>query len=242
MPIAHKLKLNLQQTIQLQKDLKKIINKEGVWYEEKLYRVLNNIIDNTKIGYQYLVDTLEKEKKLMNDPLSEPINLEELYNKVLLPKNIIIREINTECDLAWAGKKLSNCLNNVGQNYIDKIKSGNVKIFIIISDKSMSAIEFHKQDRSYKEKQLLSYCNKIASDYHRHVGNILKAYLNIQKLEEYYKTTMDYYHDVLDNEQDNLFCSDDLSTDDNEIGTLNFQDFYLGDAIVDVTELEDPLF
>ena len=227
MPIAHKLKINLQKTIQLQKDIKKIINKEGVWYEEKLYRILYDIKDNTKIGYDDLVNTLENEKKLMSVPLSEPINLEELYCKVLLPTNVIIREINTECDLAWAGKKLSNCLNNPGQNYIEKIKGGDVKIFMIITDNSMSAIEFHKQTKIYKEKQLLSYTNKIASDYHRHIGNILKTFLNIQKLNEYYNDMLSYYEDVLDNEQDNLFCTDDTSTENNEIGNINFGTFYL---------------
>ena len=241
MPIAHKLKINLQKTIQLQKDIKKIINKEGVWYEEKLYRILYDIKDNTKIGYDDLVNTLENEKEFMNVPLSEPINLEELYCKVLLPKNVIIREINTECDLAWAGKKLSNCLNNSGQNYINKIKDGNVKIFVIITENSMSAIEFHKQTKIYKEKQLLSYCNRIASDYHRHIGNILKTYLNMQKLNEYYNNMLNYYEDVLDNEQDNLFCTDDESTENNEIGNINFGEIFFDETNDDQLYIDDDL-
>jgi len=225
-PIIYKLKINLQQSIRLQKDLKKIINKEGIWYEERLFRILGNITDTNNLNYEYLVKTLETEKETMNKPLFEPINLENFYNEVLLPKNVVIKQINTECDLAWAGKKLNNCLNNPGQNYIDKLKNGYVKIFVLISDNSMSAVEFHVGIESYKEKQLLSYCNKIPSDYHRHIANLLKTFLTIQKMNEHYENKLNSLYNFLDDEQGKLFCCDDKSTENNETGTVNFDEMF----------------
>ena len=44
---------------------------------------------------------------------------------------------------------------------------------------------------------------------------------------------LNYYEDVLDNEQDNLFCTDDVSTENNEIGTINFEEIFFNDNIDD---------
>ena len=151
----------------------------------------------------------------MGKPLIKPLSL----SHIKLPPHITIKEIICECDLNWAGNKLKNCLNDPNQKYAEKIKNGKSRVFIIMTNKSYSAIEFYPlEELIYKEKQLLSSCNKKPSLYHRVVGDILKNELNIQILKEGYEKRIKYYNDIILLNNGLLQTVSDEKTDKNEVG------------------------
>jgi len=100
--------------------------------------------------------------------------------------------------LKWAGNKLNNCINNSGQNYKLKIKSGKTKIFVIITPNNMSAIEIEvlENEMSYKIIQILSYCNKVTSEYHKSIGNLLVNRLNHLLFVENYEKKLKSFADI----------------------------------------------
>ena len=173
--VINKYNLNLQESITLQKDITKILNKEGKWFNDLVYKALkengNSFIQpNTQI-----IKTLfEKERQKLTKPLVGGMDLSGLE----LPDNVEIQQLVSEYDLAYAGKKLSNCIDNPGQNYKKKVKSGKSKIFVITTPNSMSALEIEmKTDTTFTEKYLLSYCNRTSNQYHRQIGDYLKSYI-----------------------------------------------------------------
>ena len=93
---------------------------------------------------------------------------------------------------------MKNCLNNPGQEYIEKIKSDGVKVIVISSEHSISALELHlkTEEIMYVEKQLLSTCNTNPSSYHRILADIIKAELNGDLLKSQYEKRLNLYKDV----------------------------------------------
>jgi hypothetical protein len=91
--------------------------------------------------------------------------------------------------MQWAGNKLKNCINNPSQGYKEKIESGLVRIFMIMTEGSTSALELHldnKDSIEIKERQLLSSCNRKPSRFHRIIADMLINYINIELLESKY--------------------------------------------------------
>ena len=93
--------------------------------------------------------------------------------------------------MQWAGNKLKNCINNENQGYKHKIESGLVRIFMIMTKGSTSALELHldsKDSIEIKEKQLLSSCNRKPSRFHRIIADMLIGYINLELLESRYES------------------------------------------------------
>ena len=64
-------------------------------------------------------------------------------------------------------------MNNPGQNYKGSIEGGNTKLFVIITPNNMSGLELRLvEDSVFKEIQLLSYCNRVSSEYHKIISTI----------------------------------------------------------------------
>ena len=210
-----KFKLNLQDSIEFCGNIHRILKKEGEWITPILNRVLDECNSIVKPTYENMVEFIKREKEKMGKPLVKPLSL----SHIKLPSHITIKEIICECDLNWAGNKLKNCLNDPSQQYAEKIKEGRSRVFIIMTNKSSSAIEFHPQDHLiYKENQLLSSCNKKASLYHRIIGDILKNELNLQILKDGYEKKIKYYNDIILLNNGLLQTVGDEKTDKNEIG------------------------
>jgi len=230
-----KFKLNLQDSIKFCGNIHKILKNEGDWVTPILNRVLDECNSMVKPTYKNMSEFIKREKEKMGKPLVKPLSL----SHIKLPSHITIKEIVCECDLNWAGNKLKNCLNDPTQQYTEKIKEGKSRIFIIMTNKSYSAIEFHPQDHLiYKETQLLSSCNKKPSLYHRIIGDILKNELNLQILKEGYENKIKYYNDIILLNNGLLQTVGDEKTDKNAIG---FNIRGNNDIIFGVPEdVEDP--
>ena len=212
---AIKFKLNLQETIEFCGNIHKVLKNEGEWITPLLNRALDECNSIVKPTYENMCKFIKREKDKMGKPLISPLSL----SHIKLPPDITIKEIICECDLNWAGNKLKNCLNDASQQYVEKIKNGKCRVFIIMTDKSYSAIEFYPlEDLLYKEKQLLSSCNKKPSLYHRVIGDILKNELNIQILKEGYEKRLQYYNDIILLNNGLLQTVSDEKTDKNELG------------------------
>jgi hypothetical protein len=140
------------------------------------------------------------------------------------------KELVNEVELNWAGNKLKNCINNPEQNYKNKIKGGNVKVIIITTINSCSALELYKKDTDlhYTEKQLLSTCNKKPSSYHRIIADIVKTELNADLLKNGYKKRLKLYNEISLLHRGMLINSEDKKTDDNEeVFWLDRNDYFL---------------
>ena len=69
---------------------------------------------------------------------------------------------------------LNNCLNNPGQDYKGKIKSELIRVFVLMTENNMTAMEIELIEGTvYRISQILSFCNKVTSEYHKVVSNIL---------------------------------------------------------------------
>jgi hypothetical protein len=181
-------RMNVQESYNLIKDIKKILNKEGEWVSELISQYLHRKNKAVKPTYENILNGISKEKEKYCVSLIKPLSLDDLK---LPNEDIKIKELTTELDLRWAGKKLNNCMNNSGQNYAGKIKSGKTKLFVIMTKNNMSGLEFELvEDTVYRIVQILSYCNKVTSEYHKTVGNLLANYLNMKHLKEIYESKM----------------------------------------------------
>ena len=80
-----------------------------------------------------IMGLFEKEKVKLTKPIVSGVDLSGMK----LPNDVDVKELVSEYDLAYAGKKLSNCINTTGQNYKEKIKNGETKIFVITTPASM---------------------------------------------------------------------------------------------------------
>lgn len=207
-------KMNIQESYVFIKDIKKIYNKEGEWISELLVRYLDNKNRMFKPTYENMVEGITKEKQKYAEDIIKPIDI----SSFILPKGVKIKEITSELDLKWAGRKLNNCMNNPSQNYAGKIKSGNTKLFVIITEKNMSGLELHLIEGTvYKVHQFLSYCNKITSEYHNILCNIFVNYLNMSHLKEIYDTKMNSYISIDLLNRGLLINVKDEKTDDNRV-------------------------
>jgi hypothetical protein len=173
--VIHKYNLNLQESIGLYKDITKIINKEGKWYIELLYKALKDNGNSFIQPNMGMVKSLfENEKEKLTKPLVSCMDLSGLE----VEDNVEIKQLVSEYDLSYAGKKLSNCISNPEQNYRKKVMSGSSKLFVIITPNSMSALELEMETPdTFTEKYLMSYCNSTSNQYHRQIANYLKSYI-----------------------------------------------------------------
>jgi hypothetical protein len=166
----------------------------------------------------------------MSKPLVDEI---KFLSQIKLPKGVSVKELVSELEIHWAGNKLKNCLNNPGQEYIEKIKSDGVKVIVISSEHSISALELHlkTEEIMYVEKQLLSTCNTNPSSYHRILADIIKAELNGDLLKSQYEKRLNLYKDVSLLNRGMLISTEDKKSDSNdspiilrEVITLNNQE------------------
>jgi len=151
----------------------------------------------------------------MNNPLITPT---DVVNKLNLPDHITIKELVSEYEINWAANKLKNCLNNPNQGYKQKLLSGKVKIFVIMTPNSTSALELRSDEDNlmYKEGQLLSTCNKKPSLYHRIISDIIINELNYHLLNSQYSERLILCKDIVKLNKGLLVNTDDKKTDDNE--------------------------
>ena len=157
----------------------------------------------------------EKEKYSMN--LVKPIDLNEFES----PKGVKIKELVSELDLKWAGRKLNNCLNNPGQDYKGKIKSELIRVFVLMTENNMTAMEIELIEGTvYRTTQILSFCNKVTSEYHKVVSNILLNHINMIHLKDIYENKMKSYESIDMLNRGFLINLDDEKTDKNPTGSF----------------------
>ena len=223
-------KLNLQETLQLIKIFNKVISEEGEWVEVKISEILYKGNTTIKPTYESIVSTLKIYKSEMDKPLVEEI---KFLKEIKLPKGVSAKELVSEIEIHWAGNKLKNCINNPSQNYIEKIKSDGVKVIVITSPHSISALELHikPEDLMYVEKQLLSTCNKKPSSYHRIIADIIKSELNSELLKSQYNKRLNLYKDVSLLNRGMLVSVEDKKTDNNDDGGFGY------DMVVDIENI-----
>lgn len=223
-------RLNLQETLQLMKIFNKIISEEGEWVEVKITEILYKGNTTIKPTYESIVSTLKIYKSEMDKPLVEEI---KFLKEIKLPKGVSAKELVSEIEIHWAGNKLKNCINNPSQNYIEKIKSDGVKVIVITSPHSISALELHikPEDLMYVEKQLLSTCNKKPSSYHRIIADIIKSELNSELLKSQYNKRLNLYKDVSLLNRGMLVSVEDKKTDNNDDGGFGY------DMVVDIENI-----
>ena len=208
--------LNIQEVIKLITNIKKIQNKEGLWVEGLIFDLLLKGNINIKPTYESISLLIKENKENLYKPLVEAM---EVVKHINLSSDIEIKEIISEGELMWAGHKLKNCLNDVNQGYVDKISSGKVKIFLIKTKNSVSALELShgwESDLYVTEKQLLSYCNKTPSRYHRIIADILINELNSSLLKNNYQKRLGTYKDIITLNSGLLMNTEDEKTDKNK--------------------------
>ena len=225
-----KFKINLQESLKLIKVINKVISFEGAWVEVKMMEILNKWNVSIKPTYENISNALKTYKSEMSKPLVDEI---KFLSQIKLPKGVSVKELVSELEIHWAGNKLKNCLNNPGQEYIEKIKSDGVKVIVISSEHSISALELHlkTEEIMYVEKQLLSTCNTNPSSYHRILADIIKAELNGDLLKSQYEKRLNLYKDVSLLNRGMLISTEDKKSDSNdspiilrEVITLNNQE------------------
>jgi hypothetical protein len=189
-PYIAKNRLNLQESLNLSREIKKVYSNDGEWVSELVANYLNTVNKFYKVTYESIVEGIKKDKEKFCVNLYEPLNFSDLT----LPEGVKIKELITELDLQWAGKKLKNCMNNPGQNYKDKIIKGDTKLFVITTPNNMSGLELRLvEDSVYKEIQLLSYCNRVSSEYHRIISTIFTNYVNMIHLRKTYESKINNF-------------------------------------------------
>lgn len=178
-------KLNIQESYQFITDVKKVLNKEGEWVSEMIIRFLGSKNRVVKPTYENILIGIKKEKEKYAEDIVTPLCLKGFEE----PKGVTIKELTSELDLKWAGRKLNNCMNNPGQGYKEKIMGGKTKLFVIMTENNMTGVELSLvEDTVYRIDQILSYNNRITSEHHKTVSNILLNYLNMRHLKDIYES------------------------------------------------------
>jgi hypothetical protein len=117
-------------------------------------------------------------------------------------------------------------MNNPNQKYVEKIQSNKTKLFVIISENNISGLELSLlEDTVYKNVQLLSYCNKVTSEYHTIIANLLINYLNTQHLKYIYQSKIDSYVSIDLYNRGLLLNLKDEKTDNNITDNMNVVNF-----------------
>jgi hypothetical protein len=215
--VIAKDKLNLQESYELVSNIKKILNKEGEWVVELISKYLETKNRAVKPTYENISFGIKKEKEKYAVSLITPFNLENFAPI----EGVTIKELTSELDLRWAGRKMNNCMNNPGQAYASKIRSGKTKLFVIITDNNMSGMEIHLvQDTVFQLQQLLSYCNKQTSEYHNVISSVLLNYINTEHLREIYESKMSSFKSIDLLNRGMLMSLKDEKTDQNQTGSF----------------------
>jgi hypothetical protein len=214
--------MNIQESYEFIKTLNKIINKEGEWVSELIMSYLETKNKVIKPTYENIMLGLVKEKEKYSVNLTKPIDIENF----VIPNGVKIKELTSELDIRWAGRKLNNCMNNPNQKYVEKIQSNKTKLFVIISENNISGLELSLlEDTVYKNVQLLSYCNKVTSEYHTIIANLLINYLNTQHLKYIYQSKIDSYVSIDLYNRGLLLNLKDEKTDNNITDNMNVVNF-----------------
>jgi hypothetical protein len=95
---------------------------------------------------------------------------------------------------------------------------------VIITEKNMSGVEFRLvEDTVYKMVQVLSYNNRMTSEYHKTISNILLNYLNISHFKEIYYSRINSFISIDFLNRGILLNLKDENTNDNPSGQfVNF--------------------
>jgi hypothetical protein len=227
--------MNIQESYEFIRTLNKIINKEGEWVSEL---IMTYLVDKNKVikpTYENIMLGLVKEKEKYSVNLTKPIDIENF----VVPNGVKIKELTSELDIRWAGRKLNNCMNNPSQGYVEKIRSNKTKLFVIISENNMSGLELNLvEDTVYKNVQLLSYCNKVTSEYHTTIANLLINYLNTQHLKYIYQSKIDSFVSIDLYNRGLLLKLKDEKTDKNITGDMMLPNLNIEPPINDVEYLD----
>jgi len=242
--VIYKYGLNVQESIDLKKDIVTLLNKEGKWFSSMIFNLLiSNGHPMVKPNVDDIKDLFEKEKNKLTKPIIKGVDLSDMK----LPSDVDVKELVSEYDLANAGKKLSNCINNPNQKYKEKIKKGDTKIFVITTPNSMSALEITKQatlDGSsiWKERWSLSYCNKVCNDYHKHISMYILSYVQKELLLSDLSKTLDRLENRMDTSLKIMDNKQDTSTKDNPISHEEVNLFDLDPEIFPIPQNDDVEF
>ena len=238
--IIFKFRMNAQETYNFVKSINKLFNSDGEWVSPLLQKSLlsRNIL--IKPTYENMKQELDKEKEKYSTNIIEPIPFDDLN----LPYDIKIKEITSELDMRWAGNKLKNCINNDAQNYKLKIKTGKTKIFVIITPNNMSALEIELEDNQlmFKIIQILSYCNKQTTEYHKTIGNLLVNKINKKRFIDGYDKKIKSFGDIELLNRGFLISLKDESSENNTSSLfLNALDNHYPTPIEEVPEVEQDM-
>jgi hypothetical protein len=192
--IIFKFRMNAQETYNFVKSVNKLFNSDGEWVSQLLQKSLSSRNILIKPTYENMKQGLDKEKEKYSTNIIEPIAFDDLN----LPYDIKIKELTSELDMRWAGNKLKNCINNDAQNYKLKIASGKTKIFVIITPNNMSALEIELEDNQlmFRMIQILSYCNKETTEYHKTIANLLVNKINKKRFIDGYDKKIKSFGDI----------------------------------------------
>ena len=235
--VIYKYYLNIQESIELKNTIIKLLNKEGKWFSSMIFNLLiSNGHPLVKPDMNLIMGLFEKEKVKLTKPIIKGIDLSDMK----LPSDVDVKELVSEYDLAYAGKKLSNCINNPNQKYKEKIKKGDTKIFVITTPGSMSALEITKQvtlDGSsiWKERWTLSYCNKECNDYHRKISMYISSYVQKELLLEGISASINRLENRMDTSLKIMDNKQDTSTKDNPVSHDEVNLINLGSEIFPTT-------
>ena len=185
-----KNRLNLQESLILSREIKRVYSNDGEWVSELISNFLNTVNKFYKVTYESIVEGIRKEKEKYCVNLYEPLEFSDLP----LPEGVKIKELITELDLQWAGNKLKNCMNNSVQNYKGKIEEGKTKLFVIVTPNNMSGLELRLvEDSVFKQVQVLSYCNRQTSSYHTIIADIFVNHINMLHLKKTYESKINNF-------------------------------------------------
>ena len=185
-----KNRLNLQESLILSREIKRVYSNDGEWVSELISNFLNTVNKFYKVTYESIVEGIRKEKEKYCVNLYEPLEFSDLP----LPEGVKIKELITELDLQWAGNKLKNCMNNSVQNYKGKIEEGKTKLFVIVTPNNMSGLELRLvEDSVFKQVQILSYCNRQTSSYHTIIADIFVNHINMLHLKKTYESKINNF-------------------------------------------------
>ena len=185
-----KNRLNLQESLILSREIKRVYSNDGEWVSELISNFLNTVNKFYKVTYESIVEGIRKEKEKYCVNLYEPLEFSDLP----LPEGVKIKELITELDLQWAGNKLKNCMNNSVQNYKGKIEEGKTKLFVIVTPNNMSGLELKLvEDSVFKQVQILSFCNRQTSSYHTIIADIFVNHINMLHLKKTYESKINNF-------------------------------------------------